>query len=61
MKKPLNCSQELYNIMVKCWAYEHEDRPTFRELTKILLDGLKRLGKKEEMLEKFKANSFYFS
>ncbi|XP_077991462.1 tyrosine-protein kinase STK-like [Glandiceps talaboti] len=29
MPKPMNCPQALYDIMLKCWEYKPEDRPTF--------------------------------
>ena len=31
-----NCSQKLYNIMVKCWKYDRSERPTFAELNEML-------------------------
>ncbi|XP_047498673.1 proto-oncogene tyrosine-protein kinase receptor Ret-like [Penaeus chinensis] len=35
MEKPENCSQELYDVMLQCWAEDPNRRPTFQELTDI--------------------------
>ncbi|XP_045594618.2 proto-oncogene tyrosine-protein kinase receptor Ret [Procambarus clarkii] len=35
MEKPENCSQELYDVMLQCWAEEPARRPCFQELTDI--------------------------
>nr|CAH7744732.1 unnamed protein product [Callosobruchus chinensis] len=32
MERPMNCSEELYAIMCKCWKASPLDRPTFSEL-----------------------------
>nr|CAI5833126.1 unnamed protein product [Callosobruchus analis] len=32
MERPINCSEELYTIMCKCWKASPLDRPTFSEL-----------------------------
>ena len=29
---PTSCSPSLYSLMLSCWAYEPEDRPTFQDL-----------------------------
>jgi len=29
---PANCSPGLYSLMLRCWAYDPEDRPTFQDL-----------------------------
>ncbi|EDO47094.1 predicted protein, partial [Nematostella vectensis] len=36
MEKPVDCAQEIYNIMTDCWVLSPEDRPTFTELVKKL-------------------------
>ncbi|XP_071536347.1 proto-oncogene tyrosine-protein kinase receptor Ret isoform X2 [Panulirus ornatus] len=35
MEKPENCSQELYDVMLQCWAEDPKKRPCFQELTDI--------------------------
>ncbi|XP_050423996.1 proto-oncogene tyrosine-protein kinase receptor Ret isoform X2 [Adelges cooleyi] len=42
MDKPSNCSDELYDIMLNCWAEDQNRRPSFKSLTLTL----------EKMLEK---------
>ena len=32
LPKPKNCSEELYQIMLKCWNLEPEERPSFSQL-----------------------------
>ncbi|CAG5128976.1 unnamed protein product [Candidula unifasciata] len=39
LRKPKNCDDRLYNIMLSCWALEKGKRPTFREM-KPTLDHL---------------------
>ncbi|ESO00661.1 hypothetical protein HELRODRAFT_175642 [Helobdella robusta] len=39
MKKPANCSCELYNLMRECWLESPDKRPTFNEI-KLRLEGL---------------------
>ncbi|XP_075114026.1 proto-oncogene tyrosine-protein kinase receptor Ret [Leptodactylus fuscus] len=36
MEKPENCSDEMYNLMLKCWKQEPDKRPTFSEISKEL-------------------------
>ncbi|XP_069045218.1 proto-oncogene tyrosine-protein kinase receptor Ret isoform X1 [Lepisosteus oculatus] len=36
MEKPENCSEEMYNLMLRCWKQEPEKRPTFSEISKEL-------------------------
>ncbi|CAL8078296.1 unnamed protein product [Orchesella dallaii] len=47
MEKPHNCSTELYSLMMRCWAYQPTDRPTFhqivQELSRMLEDGIEYL------------------
>ncbi|XP_076090552.1 uncharacterized protein LOC143062692 isoform X3 [Mytilus galloprovincialis] len=38
MPKPQNCTLELYKLMLKCWHWVPEDRPTFTEICKTLED-----------------------
>ncbi|KAJ8925385.1 hypothetical protein NQ315_009216 [Exocentrus adspersus] len=44
MKKPSNCSDELYLIMSKCWKATPKERPTFTELRKALDDTLETIS-----------------
>ncbi|KAM0734995.1 Proto-oncogene tyrosine-protein kinase receptor Ret [Formica fusca] len=47
MEKPLNCSQQLYKLMISCWHQEPGMRPSFKELTshweRMLEDGVEYL------------------
>jgi serine/threonine protein kinase len=43
MSRPENCSDELYEIMKRCWHPEPNHRPTFQDLSS-WLDGLNPLG-----------------
>ncbi|XP_075697839.1 proto-oncogene tyrosine-protein kinase receptor Ret [Rhinoderma darwinii] len=36
MEKPENCSDEMYNLMLKCWKQEQDKRSTFGEISKEL-------------------------
>lgn len=36
MSAPQNCPEEISKIMMKCWDYNPENRPTFGELQKEL-------------------------
>nr|XP_020657948.1 proto-oncogene tyrosine-protein kinase receptor Ret isoform X2 [Pogona vitticeps] len=36
MEKPENCSEEMYNVMLRCWKQEPDKRPTFAEISKEL-------------------------
>ncbi|KAM4636533.1 proto-oncogene tyrosine-protein kinase receptor Ret [Discoglossus pictus] len=36
MEKPENCSDEMYNLMLKCWKQEPDKRSTFAEISKEL-------------------------
>ncbi|XP_040176609.1 proto-oncogene tyrosine-protein kinase receptor Ret [Rana temporaria] len=36
MEKPENCSDEMYNLMLKCWKQEQDKRPAFGEISKEL-------------------------
>ncbi|XP_066981585.1 proto-oncogene tyrosine-protein kinase receptor Ret-like isoform X1 [Macrobrachium rosenbergii] len=35
MERPENCSQELYDVMLQCWAEDPNRRPCFQDLTDI--------------------------
>ncbi|KAM3863431.1 proto-oncogene tyrosine-protein kinase receptor Ret [Diretmus argenteus] len=36
MEKPENCSEEMYNLMLRCWKQESDKRPTFSDISKEL-------------------------
>ncbi|XP_028844947.1 proto-oncogene tyrosine-protein kinase receptor Ret isoform X2 [Denticeps clupeoides] len=36
MEKPENCTDEMYNLMLRCWKQEADKRPTFSEISKEL-------------------------
>ena len=38
---PASCSPGLYSVMLRCWAYDPEDRPTFQDLLFLIEDLLK--------------------
>jgi len=37
LPQPVNCPDELYQLMMKCWKENPEERPTFRQLLSDLL------------------------
>jgi len=43
LKKPELCPLPLYDCMQKCWALSANDRPTFKEILKILVDLYKEI------------------
>ncbi|XP_065897347.1 uncharacterized protein [Dysidea avara] len=47
---PRNCSQELYDIMLKCWQHYPEERPEFHELQKEL-DAMLTSQQKDQYIE----------
>ncbi|KAF4105797.1 proto-oncogene tyrosine-protein kinase receptor Ret isoform X1 [Onychostoma macrolepis] len=36
MEKPENCTDEMYNLMLRCWKQEPDKRPTFSDISKEL-------------------------
>ncbi|XP_035256086.1 proto-oncogene tyrosine-protein kinase receptor Ret isoform X1 [Anguilla anguilla] len=36
MERPENCTEEMYNLMLRCWKQESDKRPTFSEISKEL-------------------------
>ncbi|XP_072173172.1 angiopoietin-1 receptor-like [Diadema setosum] len=63
MEKPLNCEDEVYNIMRQCWRDRPHDRPTFDQLHTVLKGLIKakqpyvNLDKLENDLEFLEINS----
>ncbi|XP_036782156.2 activated CDC42 kinase 1 isoform X2 [Manis pentadactyla] len=39
LPRPEDCPQDIYNVMVQCWAHKPEDRPTFLALRDFLLEA----------------------
>ncbi|XP_070609913.1 activated CDC42 kinase 1 isoform X2 [Erythrolamprus reginae] len=37
--RPEDCPQDIYNVMLQCWAHKPEDRPTFVALRDFLLEA----------------------
>ncbi|XP_038574507.1 tyrosine kinase, non-receptor, 2b isoform X5 [Micropterus salmoides] len=40
LSKPEDCPQDIYNVMLQCWAQKSEDRPTFVALREFLLETM---------------------
>ncbi|XP_045907594.1 tyrosine kinase, non-receptor, 2b isoform X11 [Micropterus dolomieu] len=40
LPKPEDCPQDIYNVMLQCWAQKSEDRPTFVALREFLLETM---------------------
>ncbi|XP_034559599.1 tyrosine kinase, non-receptor, 2b isoform X1 [Notolabrus celidotus] len=40
LPKPEDCPQEIYNVMLQCWAQKSDDRPTFVALREFLLETM---------------------
>lgn len=38
LPKPEDCPQDIYNVMLQCWAQKTDDRPTFVALREFLLE-----------------------
>ncbi|XP_078348199.1 fibroblast growth factor receptor 4-like [Oculina patagonica] len=45
LQKPPHCSDELYNIMLRCWEKSPDDRPNFGDLHEMLKDILQEKGR----------------
>ncbi|KAM9126672.1 activated CDC42 kinase 1 isoform 3-T3 [Pangshura tecta] len=39
LPRPEDCPQDIYNVMLQCWAHKPEDRPTFLALRDFLLEA----------------------
>uniref|UniRef100_A0A670ZMS9 Activated CDC42 kinase 1 n=2 Tax=Pseudonaja textilis TaxID=8673 RepID=A0A670ZMS9_PSETE len=42
LPRPEDCPQDIYNVMLQCWAHKPEDRPTFVALRDFLLERSSR-------------------
>nr|XP_004567248.1 activated CDC42 kinase 1 isoform X5 [Maylandia zebra] len=40
LPKPEDCPQDIYNVMLQCWAQKPDDRPTFVALREFLLESM---------------------
>ncbi|AWP04485.1 putative activated CDC42 kinase 1 [Scophthalmus maximus] len=40
LPKPEDCPQDIYNVMLQCWAQKPDDRPTFVSLREFLLETM---------------------
>ncbi|XP_067331903.1 tyrosine kinase, non-receptor, 2b isoform X4 [Channa argus] len=40
LQKPEDCPQDIYNVMLQCWAQKPDDRPTFVALREFLLETM---------------------
>ncbi|KAM9790995.1 activated CDC42 kinase 1-like isoform 6-T8 [Syngnathus typhle] len=40
LPKPEDCPQDIYNVMLQCWAQKSDDRPTFVSLREFLLETM---------------------
>lgn len=38
LPRPEDCPQDVYNVMLQCWAHKPEDRPTFVALRDFLVE-----------------------
>lgn len=43
LERPEICTDELYNLMIRCWSRDSRLRPTFSDLVKILESKEKRV------------------
>ncbi|XP_062901650.1 tyrosine kinase, non-receptor, 2b isoform X7 [Mobula hypostoma] len=39
LQRPEDCPQDIYNVMLQCWAHKPEDRPTFVALRDFLIEA----------------------
>lgn len=44
LPRPEDCPQDVYNVMLQCWAHKPEDRPTFVALRDFLVEVGERGG-----------------
>ena len=40
MEKPDDCPDEFYDLVIKCWSQELDDRQTFAKLFELIADSL---------------------
>nr|BAA81719.3 protein tyrosine kinase [Ephydatia fluviatilis] len=51
LQKPKDCPSTVYELMQSCWSAEHTDRPTFKELVR-LLDAMLESNNKDAPIPK---------
>eukprot|EP00731_Ephydatia_muelleri_P014465 Em0008g185a len=51
LQKPKDCPDTVYQLMQSCWSAEHTDRPTFKELVR-LLNGMLESNSKDAPIPK---------
>ncbi|XP_060690676.1 tyrosine kinase, non-receptor, 2b isoform X4 [Hemiscyllium ocellatum] len=39
LQRPEDCPQDIYNVLLQCWAHKPEDRPTFMALRDFLIEA----------------------
>lgn len=47
LPRPEDCPQDIYNVMLQCWAHKPEDRPTFVALRDFLVEVGEEGGEQE--------------
>lgn len=48
LPRPEDCPQDVYNVMLQCWAHKPEDRPTFVALRDFLVEVGEWVGRGEQ-------------
>lgn len=61
MEKPVNCVEDFYDLMKKCWKLNSRKRISFLRLVKRLLSQLTDVEIDNEFLRGFKIDSFYYN
>lgn len=51
LQQPEACPDKLYDIMLRCWEFKPEDRPTFKELLDFFMDDTEYMNIKELLPE----------
>ncbi len=56
MEKPDDCPDEFYDLMIKCWSQNPDDRPTFAKLFELIADIIGDLTDAVSILRRFPCN-----